>query len=89
MLSSQHGDWGDTTDDGSELVRSLPQLVTGGPEAYSEESDELVMVSECGYHSGVSVRTAVSFSAAAQKNLPKEDIPEEVSLKRNIFITRM
>lgn len=26
-MSSEHGDWGDTTDNGSELVRSLHQLV--------------------------------------------------------------
>ena len=29
----------------------------------------------------MSVRAAVSFSAATQKNLPEEDIPEEVSFR--------
>ena len=38
-------------------------------------------MSEHSYHSGVSVHAAVSFSAATQKNLPEEDIPEEVSFR--------
>lgn len=82
MSSSDYGDWGDTTDDGSELVRTLRRLVPSDPETSSEDSDdELVTVSERSYHSEGRVRAAVSYSAAAQKNLPKEDSPGEVSFR--------
>ena len=78
MSSSVHGDWGDTPDDGSELVSYLHRLLPHDPETSSEESDtDLVTVSERSYHSAESVRAALSYSAAAQKNLPKEDIPKE------------
>lgn len=78
MSSSEYGDWGDTADDGSELVSSLRRLVPSDPES-SESDDELVTVSERSYHSDGSVRAPVSYSAAVGKNLPKEDTSEEIS----------
>lgn len=79
-MSSEYGDWGDSADDGSELIRTLRRLVPSDPESSTEESDaELETVSERSYHTERSVRVAVSYSAAAQKNLPKEDTSEAVS----------
>lgn len=43
-------------------------------------------MSEHSYHSGVSVRSAVSFSATTQKNLLKEDIPEEVLFRPSYLL---
>lgn len=79
-MSSVYGDWGDSADDGSELIRTLHRLVPSDPESSSEESDtELETVSERSYHTEGSTRAAISYSAATRKNLPKEDTSEAVS----------
>ena len=79
-MSSVYGDWGDSADDGSELIRTLHRLVPSDPESSSEESDaELETVSERSYHTEGSARAAISYSAATRKNLPKEDTSEAVS----------
>lgn len=97
-MSSKFADWGDSVDDGSKLVRTLHRLLSSDPEASceesSEESGELVTVSEGSYHSEASVLAAVTYSAAAQKNLPKRTFRKKSrfaqaiyqSLKKNIFI---
>lgn len=85
-MSSKFADWGNCVDDGGKLVRTLHRLLPSDPEAYceesSEESGELVMVAERSYHSEASVLATVTYSAAAQKNLPQEDIPKGLVLPK-------
>ena len=81
---SDHGDWGDSADDdGSELIRTLSRLVPSDVELTSDSEDssdeDLVTVSEKSYHSDG--KSALTYLAAAKKNLPEEESVEAVSFR--------
>ena len=79
---SDRGDWGDSADnDGSDLIYTLSRLVPFSDVEVSSESeessdDDLVTVSEKGYHSDG--KAAPTYLAAAKKNLPEDESVEGV-----------